>query len=166
VGNSEFSSLLSVLAAQLPDQPQSVATTSGAGLVAISWTCNDRGSAITSYVVKIRINDGLTYMAESEACLSTDATVISTRSCSIPISTLMASPYSLPWGSSIYATVQATNAYGTSSVSFAGNGAIILTTPAAVTVSNFAPGSTSTQIHIIWTASASNGGTAVIDYEV
>jgi hypothetical protein len=35
-----------------------------------------------------------------------------------------------------------------------------------VTVSNFAPGSTSTQIHIIWTASASNGGTAVIDYEV
>lgn len=78
----------------------------------------------------------------------------------------MASPYSLPWGSSIYATVQATNAYGTSGVSLAGNGATILTTPAAVTVSNFAPGTTSTQIYITWTASASNGGTAVIDYEV
>jgi hypothetical protein len=42
---------------------------------------------------------------------------------------LLVSPFNLPWGSSIFATVTATNTVGTSAISQAGNGAIILTNP-------------------------------------
>lgn len=49
----------------------------------------------------------------------------------IPISTIISSPYSLPWGSSVYATVSSTNIVGYSEISNSGNGAIILTNPDA-----------------------------------
>lgn len=49
----------------------------------------------------------------------------------------MSAPLNLPWGSSIKATVIATNAYGDSLVSSYGNGAIILTYPdSPVSLSN------------------------------
>ena len=47
VGYSDFSTTLAVLAAQLPDQPTTVATTAGSNEVIISWNVNDRGSPIT-----------------------------------------------------------------------------------------------------------------------
>jgi hypothetical protein len=50
-------------------------------------------------------------------------------SCIIPVAVLRNSPYSLDWGSSIYAKVIATNLYGDSLESLEGNGAIITTTP-------------------------------------
>jgi hypothetical protein len=40
-------------------------------------------------------------------------------------------PYSLPWGSEVYARVTAINIYGNSVESVEGNGAIILTQPDA-----------------------------------
>jgi len=52
------------------------------------------------------------------------------------VSTLRDSPYNLPWGSSIFAVITATNAYGTSVASDPGNGAIILTVPDKPTVTN------------------------------
>lgn len=52
------------------------------------------------------------------------------------MSTLLADPYNLPYGSSIYAIITATNAYGSSVASEAGNGAIILTIPSKPTVTN------------------------------
>ncbi len=45
----------------------------------------------------------------------------------MPVSVVLADPYNLPWTSSIFATVSATNAYGTSADSVAGNGAVIVT---------------------------------------
>jgi len=45
----------------------------------------------------------------------------------------MAAPFNLPWGSSVYAKVIATNIYGNSLPSNFGNGAIILTYPDAPT---------------------------------
>jgi hypothetical protein len=52
-------------------------------------------------------------------------------SCTILISTLRGPPFNLPWGSSIFAKVYATNLYGNSQVSDEGNGATILTVPDA-----------------------------------
>jgi hypothetical protein len=49
--------------------------------------------------------------------------------CTIPVSVLRTTPYSLPWGSSIFAQVKAINNYGFSLISNEGNGAIITTTP-------------------------------------
>jgi hypothetical protein len=47
------------------------------------------------------------------------------------ISTLMASPFSWPWGSSIRAYIIATNSFGNSTNSAIGGGAVILTYPDA-----------------------------------
>ncbi len=51
------------------------------------------------------------------------------RFCTVPITDVLTAPYNLAWGSSIYAKVTATNAYGTSAASDVGNGAVILTNP-------------------------------------
>ena len=37
-----------------------------------------------------------------------------TTQCTIPVTTLIAAPFSLPWGSSVFAKVSAKNAYGES----------------------------------------------------
>lgn len=42
---------------------------------------------------------------------------------------LTIAPYNLPWGSSVFADVLATNIIGSSGTSLEGNGAIILITP-------------------------------------
>ena len=117
-------------------------------MVVVSWDVNNGGSPITNFVVQIRESDGLTYTAESVACKSDDSTVLSTKSCTIPIPTLRAEPYSLPFGTSVYAKVTATNSYGTSVISAPGNGAVILTVPTAVVLSNYEAGTNADQITI------------------
>jgi hypothetical protein len=78
-----------------------------------------------------------------------------------------ASPYSLAWGSSIYAKVSATNSKGTSVVSQGGNGAIIWTNPdAPISVSNVPTVTTGYQIGLSWLPGIANGGTQVIDYRI
>lgn len=79
----------------------------------------------------------------------------------------MAAPFNLPWGSSVYAKIVATNAYGNSLSSDFGNGAIILTNPdAPTTLQNNLSISRATQIGITWVEGAKNGGTPVIDYTI
>jgi hypothetical protein len=63
-------------------------------------------------------------------CNPTPTTVVSNMFCSIPVLVLQSSPYSLTWGSSVYAMITATNVKG-NSTSDAGNGAIIVTIPDA-----------------------------------
>lgn len=115
VGFSLESSVTSILAAQIPDQPVLETRMSDlADEVVIEWTVIDRGSPITSVQVWIRESDGLTFTTESTYCVSNDATVLSAMSCSVPVSALITDPYNLPFGSSIYAKVTATNLYGAS----------------------------------------------------
>jgi hypothetical protein len=54
-----------------------------------------------------------------------------TTTCTVPVTSLRAYPFSLEWGSSIYSKVAAINSYGNSLVSNEGNGAVITTTPDA-----------------------------------
>lgn len=79
----------------------------------------------------------------------------------------MASPFSLAYGSSVYAKLLATNVVGSSGYSAAGNGAIILSTPGAPTslVNNVAV-STATSLLMTWVAPVLTGGSPVIDYRV
>ena len=93
--------------------------------------------------------------------------MISTSSCTIPTATLRAAPFNLPWGSSIYAKVYATNLYGNSLVSNVGNGAIILTKPDAPnTLANVPAKTSASQISIAWIKGVAEGGTPVIDYRL
>ena len=88
------------------------------------------GSVITSYIINIRQSDELTYTSTS-LCDGTSAAVISSSSCLVPVMALTVAPFNLPWGSSVFATVLATNIIGSSGTSLAGNGAVILITPDA-----------------------------------
>lgn len=141
-----------MLAAQKPDQPQIVQTIVGDNVVVISWQCDDRGSPITAYLVQIRESNGITFTTEFVNCKEDKASVLTQSSCSVPITTLLNAPYNLPYGSSIFARVTATNIYGTSAYR-EGNGAVILTVPTAPIVTNDVTRTGSNQIAIKWPAS-------------
>lgn len=49
------------------------------------------------------------------------------------VTTLLQAPFEIPWGSSIYARVKATNVMGESGYSEAGNGALIMSVPSSPT---------------------------------
>lgn len=81
----------------------------------------------------------------------------------------MQSPFTLPLGTSIFAKITATNAMGTSSVSTAGNGAILSlsTVPSSpVTLARDSVNTWSGQITVTWTDGASNGGQPIDYYRV
>jgi hypothetical protein len=100
-------------------------------------------------------------------CDGTRTAVITDTTCSVQVSTLMASPYSLPWGSSIFAKISASNAYGDSSFSTSGNGAKIITYPdAPKSLANVPLTTTAYQIGLAWSAGDANGGSPVLDYKI
>ncbi len=109
VGSSAYST--SGNGAVLPTVP-SVPTTltsaiSGTNVV-ITWVAPlDGGSVITGYTVAIRQSDGVTFTAY-KGCTGTAV------SCTIADSVLQAAPYSLASGASVYASVLAKNAVGSS----------------------------------------------------
>ena len=83
------------------------------------------------------------------------------------VANLRQNPFIIQWGSSIYARIIATNVYGSSKASEAGNGAVILTYPDApinlAVNSDITVGST---VGLTWDEGAQNGGTTVLDYTV
>lgn len=92
-------------------------------MIVVSWLEPSNGySEITSYTIKLRQSDEITY-TEAAECDGTEALIVSQRQCSIPITTLRAAPYSLEWGTIVYAQVSATNIKGASTASNAGSGA-------------------------------------------
>jgi len=92
---------------------------------------------------------------------------MATTSCTIPTATLRAAPFNLPWGSSIFAKVYATNLYGNSLVSEIGNGAIILTKPDAPhTLANVPAQTSASRISFTWIKGPADGGTPVLDYRI
>lgn len=86
-------------------------------------------------------------------CDGTDPTIVANKVCTIPVTTLMNPPFEIPWGSSIWARVQAVNVIGSSSFSSAGNGAILLSVPGAPTdLENIPETTNGFQIGISWIA--------------
>jgi hypothetical protein len=165
VGHSVESSSISIRAAGVPYTPAAPTTTQNGVNVDIAWTAPfDGGSALTTYTITIRQSDGSTFTVDSTNC---DGSDVSATTCSVPIATLMAAPYSLNWGDSVYAKVKATNAVGDSSESTVGNGATLLAYPdAPVSLANDAATTSSTTIGLTWSAGAENGGSPVIDYRI
>ena len=97
--------------------------------VEITWTAPyDGGSPILSYEITIRESDYFTYSTTAE-CDGTTSDVITNASCRVSFDTLVAFPYELPWGSSVYAKIIATNIVGESRQSYPGNGAVLYTQP-------------------------------------
>jgi hypothetical protein len=112
-------------------------------------------------------SDGTSYSYNYDYCNGENAAVMSTTSCTIPISSLIAAPFILPWGASIFAKIQCYNSYGDSFESTSGNGAIIYTVPdAPYGLLEDTAYRTFDQLRITWTAGAANGGTSVLHYRI
>lgn len=130
--------------------------------VLVQWTePNDNGSPILGYKVYIRQSDDVTYTQETANC------DVSATQCEIPIADLRDVPYSLPWGSNIYAKIKGYNTYGDSAMSQAGYQAVILTIPDPPTnILEVEASRTANSITLSWTEGTSNGGASVIDFRI
>jgi hypothetical protein len=105
------------------------------------------------------------FKQELTYCDGSDPTIRDNMSCSVPVNALRALPYSLDWGDSVFIKVAALNQYGTSFLSDEGNGALLMTNPAAPVnlVEDFTP-KTESSIGLSWQEGSYNGGGAVSDY--
>lgn len=85
----------------------------------------------------------------------------------IDVTHLKDTPFSLPWGASVYAKLFATNIKGTSTVSNVGNGAIIVTyaDPPINFVEDWSVKAPTT-IGLSWDEAPFNGGAVVEDYQI
>ena len=131
----------------------------------VAWVAPDNGgSAITGYTLSIRQSDTSTFTVDSANC-DMSSSVLTT--CTIPVAILRASPYSLEWGTSVYAKVIAINSYGNSLESPEGNGAVITTTPDAPTsVIEITAERTKSTLGLSWTAPVFTGGAVITHYRI
>lgn len=114
-GYSDFSDTLSLLCAFIPEIPSDVVTSIEADQMRVSWSLSTaNGSPITAFKVFVQEIGTTTYTLENIDCDGTAGQVISQTTCLINVSTLLATPYNVDGGDSIYAKVSASNVYGES----------------------------------------------------
>jgi Fibronectin type III domain len=100
-------------------------------------------------------------------CDGTNATIVSSRQCTIPFTVLTASPYFYIFGDNVFVKIVAINSYGESISSDDASGAIILQVPSApVRLTNSNVTNTSSSINLRWMNGLGSGGTPIIDYRV
>ena len=131
----------------------------------MTWVEPDSGgSPITGYRIRFVLNDGVTYSTEPTNCDQSSSTA---TSCTVPVTALKAAPFSLDWGTSVYAKVTAINVYGDSLESSEGNGAIITTTPDPPTdLVEVYEQRTKSTLAISWSPPVFTGGAIIDDYRV
>lgn len=134
----------------------------------ISWVAPDNGgSPITAYTVYIRQSDGITFTTEMTHCDASSVVIRDNQECTIPASVLHDAPYSLAWGTPVYAKVMASNIYGDSEVSLEGNGGTIITEPfKPVSLVEVYAQRTPTTLGLAWADGPDDGGLPVLDYRV
>jgi hypothetical protein len=98
----------------------------------VSWKSPyNGGSPITAYQIQVRESDSTTYSSELTNCDGSQSKIVTEKKCTILYDTLLAAPFSLPWGTSVYVKVTAINIMGSSLASSAGNGAVMVREPDA-----------------------------------
>jgi hypothetical protein len=82
--------------------------------------------------------------------------------CTISKDVLRTTPFNLQWGDAIYAYVVATNVYGDSAASPAGNGALLITSPdAPINLVEDLVQRSETTLGLKWNDGQFNGGVAI-----
>jgi len=103
------------------------------------------------YTIKFRHNDRDEFSTVGSICDGTDATVISSKYCSVPIATLRAAPFLYDWGAIASAKISATNIKGSSEYSEVGYGGTIEKAPdAPINLMNDAPQTNAFQVAMTW----------------
>lgn len=159
----------------MPVAPGAPSTIMNVNDVIIDWSAPSSssqtayGSAIIGYKVMIRWQDG-TYSQEMTYCNGADPTIVANTQCTIPIATLMSSPFSLVSGSSVYASVICYNGVGDSPNSDVGNGATVVVSSVPDAPHTLARSLIisldKTSISITWLEGAQDGNQPVLDYRV
>jgi hypothetical protein len=89
VGYSDYSSFVSILAAQRPDTPAAPTTVIDNLNVIIDWVApNEQGSQILGYMIYIRKVDEVTFGVDAQNCEGSMPEIISATQCTVPIATL------------------------------------------------------------------------------
>jgi len=87
----------------VPSKPDAPLTTIQNATVVVTWAApNNQGSPITSYLVTFQSTSG-SYLTELTNCDGSSTTIRTSTKCTIPLSVLTASPFSLVLGASINA---------------------------------------------------------------
>lgn len=117
IGYSDYSSVSYIEASSLPETPAAPAIVISGTNAEITWALPyNSGSEITSATILIKQSDN-SFSEDTTNCDGSDSTIFKNKACSVPLTTLGASPYSLAYGASIIATVKVTNGKGDSSTS-------------------------------------------------
>ena len=124
VNYSDYSSVFTIIAATIPSKPSnpSLAVSGDETEIVISWSLpSDLGGlAIGGYKLEIKASSG-TFETDLANCnAESDSTIISSRTCSVPVSVLRANPFDLGDSSTIFARVTAINDIGSSIASSSG----------------------------------------------
>jgi hypothetical protein len=128
---------------------------------------NNAGSPITHYTIWIRQSDKVTYSLELTNCDGNDSDIVSQTSCNIPVSVLIAAPFSLPWGNLVYAKVEAFNDYGGSGLSDPDCCARLVTNPdPPINLQEVLAGRTISTLGLSWQKGIFNGGDVILDYRI
>lgn len=151
------------MAAQMPDKPLAPVTFFLGDQVKVKWVKPDeKGSAILGYKVYFLESDGIKYSLELHDCDGGESTIRNAQECTVEVLTLMATPYKLEWGDSVYTKLIAYNKYGDSELSEAGNGAIIITFPdAPVDLVETVASRTASSITFTWSDGLKDGGSSI-----
>jgi hypothetical protein len=90
----------------------------------IEWVAPEaNGSPLTGYRVEIEQSDGLTYSEELTYCDGSVYVIFTNTACTVPLSALTTTPFSLTMGMQVNVRVIAYNTYGDSAASVVGSGA-------------------------------------------
>jgi hypothetical protein len=100
-------------------------------------------------------------------CDGSQAAVVSSSTCIIDVLNLRNVPFSLEWGSHVYAKLRATNVKGSSTMSNLGDGGFIVTfADPPINFQEDLAVKSPTTIGLAWTEAAFNGGESVDNYRI
>jgi hypothetical protein len=124
------------------------------------------GKQITGYKITLRDHHG-DYHYQLAYCEGSNLDIMTARACTMPLTVLYAPPFNMVMGDHIYAKIVAFNDYGDSFESIPGDGAAVVFLPdAPYNLANNAAITDATNIGLVWTEGASDGGRPVLDYTV
>lgn len=159
-----------IYAAGLPAQPYQAVTAIDGTDVKITWSEPENSAApIIAYSVVV-LQAGGAFGEELTDCNGADPSILAALECSIPLTTLRASPFDLTYGTLVQARVMAENANGWGSLSQVNLvGAAVETEPSQMGAPTMGSATTTTQLAIDFvalTAGSETGGSTIDSYHL
>jgi hypothetical protein len=166
-GFSVESAPLELYVGWISEIPTNIQTLEVTNTMEFTWDAPyNNGATITSYTIYIQQADGL-FVQELVDCDGRSSEIVANTKCIVPIATLEATPFLLVQGQEVWAKVTATNSYGTSEESVAGNSGVIVVVPfPPISLRDDVDTTTAFVIGLLWEDNANNGGKPVLDYIV